>query len=83
MWARVMAALPVEVVHKQCFACVQGDVVLEVEERKSTSEGFGKGRKVRMTFGECLRRMAAGDATLYLTTQKVASAVRIPAPACG
>lgn len=47
-------------------------MVLEVEERESQAEGYGKGTpKLRMSFGECLRRMASGDTSLYLTTQKV------------
>ncbi|GAB4814761.1 hypothetical protein N2152v2_001807 [Parachlorella kessleri] len=49
-----------------------GNAKLEVEERHSEEDGYGKGRKTRMTFGECLRRLAAGDSTLYLTTQQVA-----------
>lgn len=43
---------------------------MEVERRGSAAEGFGKGdTRVPMTFGEVLRRAAAGDASLYLTTQ--------------
>lgn len=48
---------------------LQGDAQLEVEQRGSTAEGFGKGHRIPLSFGEALRRMAAGDASLYLTTQ--------------
>ncbi len=49
----------------------QGDARVEVERRSSSADGFGKGAdtRVHMTFGEALRRAAAGDASLYLTTQ--------------
>ncbi len=40
-----------------------------MEQRRSAGEGFGKGHRVPLSFGETLRRMAAGDASLYLTTQ--------------
>ena len=51
---------------------LQGSAVVEVEERTSAAEGYGKGTpKLRMSFAECLRRMGAGDTSLYLTTQKV------------
>ncbi|KAL4429824.1 hypothetical protein ABPG77_010941 [Micractinium sp. CCAP 211/92] len=53
-----------------------GDARVEVERRSSSADGFGKGAdtRVHMTFGEALRRAAAGDASLYLTTQAVATA---------
>lgn len=49
----------------------QGDARVEVERRSSSADGFGKGAdtRVHMTFGQALRRAAAGDASLYLTTQ--------------
>ena len=46
----------------------QGSAELRVEQRGG-GEGFGKGHKVALPFGEALARMAAGDASLYLTTQ--------------
>jgi hypothetical protein len=55
--------------HRQLLS-VQGASQLEVEERKSRAEGYGKGKKTSMSFAECLRRLADGDTTLYLTTQK-------------
>lgn len=50
----------------------QGAAQVQVEQRGSAGEGFGKGRKIELSFGEALRRMAGGDASLYLTTQHVA-----------
>lgn len=40
-----------------------------MEQRRRAGEGFGKGHRIPLRFGEALRRMAAGDASLYLTTQ--------------
>lgn len=50
---------------------LQGVAQLQVEQRGSEAEGFGKGHKVPLPFGEMLRRMAGGDTSLYLTTQSV------------
>ena len=47
-----------------------------MEKREGVKEGFGRGRKQRMRFGELLDRLAAGDDSLYLTTQQVGSSVR-------
>lgn len=50
----------------------QGGARVEVEQRGGgAGEGFGKGHKAALSFGEALRRMAAGDSSLYLTTQAV------------
>jgi hypothetical protein len=46
-----------------------GGAQLEVEQQRAVGEGFGKGHRIPLAFGEVLRRMAAGDASLYLTTQ--------------
>ncbi|KAL4437367.1 hypothetical protein ABPG75_004506 [Micractinium tetrahymenae] len=53
-----------------------GEARVEMEQRGSAAEGFGKGPDMRvlLTFGEVLRRGAAGDASLYLTTQAVPTA---------
>ena len=44
---------------------------MAVEHRQQTWEGYGQGRKVHMTFGEFLMKMAAGDDLHYLSTQEV------------
>lgn len=43
-----------------------------MEARDSEAQGFGRGKKVRMAFGDFLRRVSGGDATLYHTTQEAA-----------
>lgn len=52
-------------------AAMQGAAQVQVEQRGGAEEVFGKGRKIELSFGEALRRMGAGDASLYLTTQHV------------
>lgn len=52
-------------------SALQGMAQLEVEQRGSEAEGFGKGRRIPLRFGEAVARMARGDASLYLTTQAV------------
>ncbi|MEW5304433.1 MAG: hypothetical protein WDW36_007044 [Sanguina aurantia] len=42
-----------------------------VEKRKDPSDTFGRGRKVEMTFGRLVKRLAGGDESLYMTTQQV------------
>uniref|UniRef100_K3WEL6 JmjC domain-containing protein n=1 Tax=Globisporangium ultimum (strain ATCC 200006 / CBS 805.95 / DAOM BR144) TaxID=431595 RepID=K3WEL6_GLOUD len=49
-----------------------GDERLSVERRSSTTDKFGKGIHVPMTFRELLALIAQGDAMHYLTTQEVA-----------
>ncbi|KAF1318676.1 putative Ion channel, partial [Globisporangium splendens] len=49
-----------------------GDESLSVERRSSTTDKFGKGIHVPMTFRELLALIAQGDAMHYLTTQEVA-----------
>ncbi|KAK9821569.1 hypothetical protein WJX81_005489 [Elliptochloris bilobata] len=49
-----------------------GAARVSVERRGVPSEGFGHGKKVQMAFGEFVRRAAAGDELLYLTTQQAA-----------
>ena len=56
------------------FLGLQGSARVQVEQRGSEGEGFGKGRKVAMSFRQALQRMAGGDTSLYLTTQAVATA---------
>ena len=46
-----------------------GAAAVEVELRDSTTAPFGQGKKTRMAFTDFLKRFAAGDPTLYLTTQ--------------
>eukprot|EP00567_Pseudictyota_dubia_P011090 CAMPEP_0197433014 /NCGR_PEP_ID=MMETSP1175-20131217/965_1 /TAXON_ID=1003142 /ORGANISM="Triceratium dubium, Strain CCMP147" /LENGTH=358 /DNA_ID=CAMNT_0042961255 /DNA_START=107 /DNA_END=1180 /DNA_ORIENTATION=- len=54
-----------------------GDAMVSVEKRSSTSEKFGRGNEVKMTFGEFLDALDRGDdgkgggGNLYLTTQDV------------
>jgi hypothetical protein len=45
--------------------------MLQVEQRAGPGDAFGKGdsTKATMTLRDALARMAAGDPTLYLTTQ--------------
>lgn len=42
-----------------------------METREGLQGQYGAGRKMRMQFGAFLRRMAARDDALYLTTQEV------------
>eukprot|EP01062_Namystynia_karyoxenos_P045253 TRINITY_DN33586_c0_g1_i1.p1 TRINITY_DN33586_c0_g1~~TRINITY_DN33586_c0_g1_i1.p1 ORF type:complete len:489 (+),score=90.67 TRINITY_DN33586_c0_g1_i1:72-1538(+) len=42
---------------------------VEVRGKAGAEAGFGRGRKVRMDFGEVVRRLAGGDESLYVTTQ--------------
>ena len=46
-----------------------GDCVVQVEQRAAGESGFGHGNKVRMKFRQFVRRIAAGDSDLYITTQ--------------
>lgn len=46
-----------------------GRVPVTVEYRKSNDEAFGLGNKQVMEFGDVLKRLHAGDSSLYLTTQ--------------
>ena len=55
-------------------AALQGSAQVQVEQRGSEREGFGKGRKVGMPFRQALQRLAGGDTNLYLTTQAVPTA---------
>lgn len=49
----------------------QGSAEVLVEQRGGTKEGFGKGRKVHMTFGQLIEQLRQGSDALYLTTQEV------------
>ena len=68
--------------HRGCFLTLhtaQGGAAVEVEQRGSGTDGFGRGpdTHVPLPFGAVVRRCAAGDASLYLTTQvSVAEAIR-------
>ena len=42
-----------------------------MEVRGGPGEGYGRGLKRRMAFGDLVRRLAAGDTHLYLTAQQV------------
>lgn len=42
-----------------------------VEKRKDPCDTFGRGRKVEMTFGRLVKKLAGGDESLYMTTQQV------------
>jgi hypothetical protein len=46
-----------------------GGEPVRVEERESSAAAFGRGRKVRMPFGEFVRRAGSGDDSLYLSAQ--------------
>jgi hypothetical protein len=50
---------------------VAGSAPLKVEKRDGPKGSYGQGRKVPMTFGAFLDRMAKKDDTLYLSTQQV------------
>lgn len=50
---------------------LQGSSPLQVEKRDGPGGSYGQGRKQSMTLAQFLQRMAAGDDTLYLTTQQV------------
>ena len=47
-----------------------GAAEVRVEQRAGPSDGFGRDRKVEMTFGEALKRVNFGDETIYMTTQE-------------
>ncbi|KAL8432594.1 hypothetical protein Efla_002826 [Eimeria flavescens] len=51
-----------------------GQEVIDVEVRDPAGgRAFGAGRYQRLAFGQVLRRLAAGDSSLYVTTQRIAS----------
>lgn len=50
---------------------LQGSSPLQIEKRDGPGGSYGQGRKQSMTLAQFLQRMAAGDDTLYLTTQQV------------
>lgn len=50
---------------------LQGSSPLQIEKRDGPGSSYGQGRKQSMTLAQFLQRMAAGDDTLYLTTQQV------------
>lgn len=56
----------------------QGDALVEVEHRGGSKGRFGEGRRKQMRFGKFLERLAAGDDTLYLTTQEAGAPASIP-----
>jgi len=56
--------------HSTAFAS-QGASKVLVEQKLESSEGFGKGRKVHMTFGQLVQQLHKGNDSLYLTTQEV------------
>lgn len=54
---------------KRCTS--QGASKVLVEQKLSSSADFGKGRKVKMTFGQLVHQLHEGNDSLYLTTQEV------------
>jgi len=46
-----------------------GEDSVRVEVREDSAAAFGRGRKVRMPFGEFLRRAGSGDDSVYLSAQ--------------
>lgn len=48
-----------------------GDAILQVEERSTTTEKYGRGVEVEMSFKQMLTLMENGDDRHYLTTQDV------------
>lgn len=53
-----------------------------MEKRKDPSDTFGKGRKVEMTFGRLVKKLASGDESLYMTTQQVRGAASYHSTCC-
>lgn len=51
----------------------QGSAEVLVEQRGGVKEGFGKGRKVHMTFGQLIEQLRQSSDSLYLTTQEVST----------
>lgn len=49
----------------------QGDQTVQIEYRAGGKDGYGKGQRKPMRFGDFLDRLDAGDDKLYLTTQEV------------
>ena len=56
---------------KFIFVVAQGGLQVQVESRENSKGKFGLGYKRTMTFGTFLERLAGGNTSLYLTTQKV------------
>ena len=52
----------------------QGSASVQVEQRRTSNDSFGRGIKVCMSFDELVWRVAGGDDSVYLTTQPVAVA---------
>ena len=50
---------------------MQGASKVLVEQKGGSSEDFGKGRKIHMTFGQLVQQLHSGNDSLYLTTQEV------------
>ncbi|KAL8448350.1 hypothetical protein Emed_003880 [Eimeria media] len=63
---------------------VAGEEVIDVEVRDAKKgQVFGAGQYQQMAFGQVIRRLAAGDTSLYVTTQKIASNRDGPKALCG
>jgi hypothetical protein len=54
----------------------QGDRTVQIEYRAGSKDGYGKGQRKPMRFGDFVDLLDAGDDKLYLTTQEV----RCPEP---
>lgn len=69
------------------FTDVQGHVTVMVEQRSSTTDTFGQGRKAAMQFHDFLKAMKQGDSSLYMSTQEVccgsAAGLRVASPYSG
>ncbi|KAL8275006.1 hypothetical protein Esti_001062 [Eimeria stiedai] len=63
---------------------VAGGEMIDVEVRDAgKGQVFGAGQYQQMAFGQVIRRLAAGDTSLYVTTQRIASNRHGPKALCG
>lgn len=54
-----------------CSLYSQGATIVKAEVRDGEQDRYGKGRRKRMAFGEFVEQAAAGNTSLYLSSQKV------------
>lgn len=59
-----------ETVSYQDDYSIQGKSKVQVEVRDGSHDAFGHGRKQTSTFADVVRKISAGDARFYLTTQE-------------
>ena len=50
---------------------MQSRAKLLIEQRAASTDSFGKGKKVPMSFGDFCKRLQEGDDSLYLSSQQV------------